>query len=130
MVDEKRPEAVFKMYLVVNTELAMDKGKIAGQVGHAVARLTRILERRNLAHGEPPRSAYDRWMDQGEPKIVLKGTEKLLLQLLAVYADKCAVVEVRDLGRTQIAPNSLTVVGFEPLDQRQAPTELASLKLL
>jgi peptidyl-tRNA hydrolase len=33
-----------KMYFVINDDLKMGKGKIAGQVGHATAKLSRLIE--------------------------------------------------------------------------------------
>jgi len=107
-----------KMYLVVDTTLGMDKGKLCAQTGHAVAALTRRLEAK-------PTASYLQWRDHYETKIVLKGTGPLLRQLRERYPEAHVVI---DAGLTQIPPNSLTVVGFPPLCYQ--PPELRDLKLL
>lgn len=110
------------MYLVVNTSVSMSKGKITGQVGHAVAHLTRKLER------SKNNVLYKEWLQTGETKIILKGTQELLEKLHDLYKD--ISVEIHDLGKTQIDAGTLTVVGFIPLRANTIPNELKELKLL
>ena len=107
-----------KMYLVVDSTLGMDKGKLCAQTGHAVEELVRRLEKK-------PTASYVDWCSKYHTKIVLKGNGELLRLLRAKYPEAVAVI---DAGLTQIPPNSLTVVGFPPLVHQ--PQELAQLKLL
>lgn len=116
------------MYLIINNSLQMKKGKIASQVSHVACRITRHLER---LHERP--KYYDYWLDNGEAKIVLKSSEKLLLHLIDKYSNKNKRLwcyYIRDDGRTQVKHNSLTCVGFCPIDKENIPNEIKSLKLL
>ncbi len=95
------------MYLMVNNDLHMGKGKIAAQVGHAVQALCEsILRDKNT-------DAYARylyWSSYGAKKIVLKAKESDL----KAFKDTAETVYIIDAGCTQIAPGSLTVIGFYP----------------
>lgn len=108
-----------KMYIVVNDDLKMGKGKIAGQVGHVVAQLIRKLEKSKT-------KSYKQWMSNNEPKIILKSSEKELISL----RDDRLTVEIHDMGLTQIAEDSLTVIGFIPLYSHEVPSSLKTMKLL
>ena len=123
-----------EMYLVVNADLGMGKGKIAAQVGHVVQLLTEKMLTEEMPSekmlGEMSSSSgwllvYDEWKRHGIKKIVLKATEKQLLELIADHPD---CVYIRDAGLTQIAPGSLTVVGFPP--QLKYGPILSKFKLL
>lgn len=109
-----------RMYLLVNSDLGMGKGKIAGQCGHAVQYLIEELVVR-------PIPAYTHWRENGAAKIVYKAPQHVLEMLLKKYPE---AVAVRDAGLTQIAPNSLTVIGFPPVKESRRPVEFANLKLL
>lgn len=111
----------WKMYIVVNSDLDMRKGKLCAQVGHAVAAWTRRLEAR-------PTEAYAQWVQNMEPKIVLKADQKTMDQLCAKYSDKLEVVT--DAGKTQVPAGSMTVVAFPPLPLTDQPPEIKQLKLL
>jgi len=116
------------MYLIVNNDLQMGKGKIAGQVGHASCAITRLLHGKNDSN-------YNKWLREGEAKIVLKATSSEILELLDKYnyentkeTNKC--LAVHDAGHTQIPANSLTVIGFFPVLKSKAPVEIKKMKLL
>lgn len=116
------------MYIIINNDLNMGKGKIAAQACHAACRVTRALHNQN-------NSNYNTWLRNGEAKIVLKATETEMLQLIDKYdnskskeTNRC--VNVRDAGFTQIAPNSLTALAFFPCFKKDAPTEIKNFKLL
>ncbi len=108
-----------KMYIIVNKDLKMGVGKIAGQVGHGVAKLTRILEKN-------PTQTYKSWVKTAEAKIVLKGSEKQMLELSEKY--KC--IQIHDAGKTQIPEGSMTVIAFPPMEYTEVPEELLEMKLL
>jgi PTH2 family peptidyl-tRNA hydrolase len=95
----------YVMYIFVNTDLKMGKGKLAAQVGHVVGEITEYVIR--TKHAE---ERYKIWKNTGYTKIVLKATEKELELLMK----EDEAFHIRDLGRTQIAADSLTVVGFLP----------------
>ena len=90
----------------------MSPGKIAAQVGHVVEALTdrintALYEDENVASLQ---IAFHKYRKTGHKKVVLSATEAQLKTLRRMPDAE----HVIDEGRTEIAPNSLTVVGFLP----------------
>lgn len=115
------------MYLFVNNDLKMG-GKACGQVGHAVGILVE-----ELCH--LPDQCFVDWKESTMKKVVLKATEKQLEDLVkgkdeTASFNNSTCVQVRDAGLTQIAANSLTVVGFRPMYKKDVPNEFAAYSLL
>jgi PTH2 family peptidyl-tRNA hydrolase len=102
------------MYILVNNDVKMGKGKIAGQVGHVVGLITEeIVHNYYVERTDSTIEAYNRylsWKKKGHAKIILKATEEEMVSL--IQEKEC--VYIKDAGKTQIAPNTLTVVGFYP----------------
>ncbi|XP_057506667.1 uncharacterized protein LOC130789903 [Actinidia eriantha] len=97
----------FKMVLVVRNDLKMGKGKIAAQCSHASLGLYK-----KLLHRAP--KALNRWEMCGQVKVVVKiETEEdfLILQERAKSLNLPTHTTI-DAGRTQIAPNSRTVMAI------------------
>lgn len=102
-------------YILVNKELNMGVGKIAGQVAHIQTIIDNKI--RNYANLKTPTPDlldairwYEQWFSVGpQTKIILGAKEKDLLKAIGMGA-----VGVRDKGLTEIPPNSLTAVGFIP----------------
>ncbi|KAI8540592.1 hypothetical protein RHMOL_Rhmol09G0275300 [Rhododendron molle] len=93
--------------LVVRNDLKMGKGKIAAQCSHATLGLYKKLLRR------APKS-LNRWEMCGQVKVVLKienEEDLLVLQERAKSLNLPTHVTI-DAGRTQIAPNSRTVMAI------------------
>ncbi|XP_066141779.1 probable peptidyl-tRNA hydrolase 2 [Euwallacea fornicatus] len=110
---EDEDVAYYKMTFVVNHSLKMGVGKIAAQVGHACLGLYRESLENGLA------ADLCQWEEEGEKKIVLKGssTEHLIeLQEKAKEA-KIPAYLVRDAGHTQIARGSVTVLSLFGLEE-------------
>jgi peptidyl-tRNA hydrolase, PTH2 family len=98
--------APYKMILAVNTDLAMGKGKIAAQCGHAAVGCYRVAHRR-IPH------AVQAWNLTGCAKIAVKCPEReytALLEKCRTYGIPYYLVE--DAGRTQIAAGSKTVLAL------------------
>lgn len=102
------------MMLVVRNDLKMGKGKIGAQCGHASVGVYQIQKRNNP-------KAVNIWENNGCPKIAVKvQSEKELLDVRnAAKRAGIAHCLIRDAGRTQIAPSTMTVLGLGP-----APAEL------
>ena len=103
----------YAMYIFINNDLKMDKGKIASQVGHVVQFVTEDIIRMGYetTKGVPEEySRYMKWKADGCAKIVLKATQEELDKLKTLPEAR----HIIDAGRTQIAPNSLTAVGLFP----------------
>ncbi|KAJ3704645.1 hypothetical protein LUZ61_008350 [Rhynchospora tenuis] len=97
----------FKMVLVVRNDLKMGKGKIAAQCSHATLGLYKKLLNR------APKS-LNRWEMCGQVKVVVKietEDEMLVLQERAKSLSLPTHIVI-DAGRTQIAPNSRTVMSI------------------
>uniref|UniRef100_A0A7N0TBF7 peptidyl-tRNA hydrolase n=1 Tax=Kalanchoe fedtschenkoi TaxID=63787 RepID=A0A7N0TBF7_KALFE len=95
----------FKMVLVVRNDLKMGKGKIAAQCSHATLGLYK-----KILHRAP--KALQRWEMCGQVKVVVKiesEEDMLSLQERAKSLHLPTHVTI-DAGRTQIAPNSRTVM--------------------
>ena len=100
------------MYILVNNDLQMGKGKIAAQVGHVVQQ---IIEDIIIKKYESKKilnicKDYDGWKNSGCAKIILKATKEQL-EILKNMDNARFVI---DAGKTQIEAGSLTVVGFPP----------------
>ncbi|EEE61816.1 hypothetical protein OsJ_16439 [Oryza sativa Japonica Group] len=97
----------FKMVLVVRNDLKMGKGKIAAQCSHATLGLFKKLQQR------APKSLR-RWERCGQVKVVVKiesEEDMLVLQGRAKSLNIPTHITI-DAGRTQIAPNSRTVMAI------------------
>jgi peptidyl-tRNA hydrolase len=104
------------MYIFINNELGMNKGKIASQAAHVTGIIVDEILRSSF--NNPTKESledynfYDKWMKNDMyKKIVLRASKEQLLELIKTEK-KCRYVI--DAGLTQIPPNSLTVVGFFP----------------
>ncbi len=107
------------MYIFVNQDLNMGKGKIAGQAGHVVGKLTERLVKN-------PTQEYLDWSQTLFKKIVLKATKQQIIDLCQLDG----ALVIHDAGRTQIPSGSLTVVGFPPRYAKDIPPAFAKYKLL
>ena len=96
-----------KMVLCVRTDLKMQKGKIAAQCGHA----TLGMYKKAVENDAP---LVDRWEERGQAKVALKvaGEDELKELKRAARAIGLLTHVVVDAGRTQIAPNSRTVLAI------------------
>ncbi|XP_047330918.1 peptidyl-tRNA hydrolase 2, mitochondrial [Impatiens glandulifera] len=97
----------YKMVLVVRNDLKMGKGKIAAQCSHATLGLYKKLMNR------APKS-LKRWEMCGQVKVVVKvesQDDMLNFQERAKSVNLPTHITI-DAGRTQIAPNSRTVMAI------------------
>lgn len=115
----------YKMILVVRNDLKMGKGKIAAQCGHAA-----VGAYQTAVHRFP--DALRSWNDSGCAKIAVKADSKE--QLLSIRKQALAlnfnVCMIRDAGRTQIEPNSITVLAIGPAEVEALDRITGHLKLL
>lgn len=95
----------FKMVLVVRNDLKMGKGKIAAQCSHATLGLYK-----DICSRAP--KALQRWEMCGQVKVVTKveSEEDMLALKVKAKESKLPCHITIDAGRTQIAPNSRTVM--------------------
>ena len=103
-----------RMYILVNEDIVIHKGKLAGQVGHAVA--VYFYQKGNT-------SLVDEYMNNFQKKIILYAKEELLQEL---EAD--GFISIRDKGWTDLEPDTLTCVNLGILDFNNIPTALGMIK--
>lgn len=108
-------------YIIVNTGLGMQKGKIAAQSSHAsVSVLDKVDD-----------DILDEWKSAGMKKVVLKvATEKELIELFEKAKRELPCALITDAGKTQIAAGSKTCFACGPVDETKGQRYFGSLKLL
>lgn len=116
------------VYIFVNEELNMSKGKIASQVGHAILKMYRFLINNNIDHSK--------WTNSGEKIVTVKISKQLINSILTEYNDKLIksntfnIFPIYDAGRTEVEPGSLTVIVSTPITYDKKPEFIKKLKLL
>ena len=114
----------YKQAIIIRTDLKMNKGKLVSQGSHAsIAAAYRTLQKNP--------EIFRNWFSSMK-KIVLKvNSEKELLDLKIKAAKKGLIVElIKDAGRTQIAPGSITALGIGPDLDNKVDEVIKDLKLL
>uniref|UniRef100_A0A383VZJ1 peptidyl-tRNA hydrolase n=1 Tax=Tetradesmus obliquus TaxID=3088 RepID=A0A383VZJ1_TETOB len=114
-----------KMVLCVNQSLKKGKGKIGAQCAHAA--ICAVLQL--LASDE---SLFVRWEQCGQRKIVVKVQDAQCMEALAAAAAAAghAAYIMRDAGRTQVAPDSQTVLALGPAPEAEIDRLTGHLQLL
>lgn len=127
----------YKQVYLINYDLGMGKGKIAGQVAHAA--IYYMEELLLYVEGLSPENKelfkrFTAWRNEGHgmmKKIVLKSSEeemkKILCDLTVKGIEKFAVY---DRGLTQIQNGSFTCIVVEPLEEEICDKLFGHLKLL
>jgi len=113
-----------KLAIFVRKDLDMRTGKIAVQVGHASV----------LAYHRGTITEYvdvEKWLEEGQKKIVLKvpGKELLIVRTRA-EGKGLATNLVIDFGLTQIAPNTITCLAVGPDEDAKIDEITAGFSLL
>lgn len=96
-----------RMYILVNQDIKINKGKLAGQVGHAVAQVF-WNQWKSLGKLVP---AMEEYMKE-QKKIILYCPQSKLEEL-----EKEGYITIRDKGYTDLEPNTLTCVNFGLIDK-------------
>lgn len=114
----------FKMVFVVRNDLKMGKGKAAAQCCHAAVSAYEAVSRTDP-------EMFRKWRMYGQPKVVVKTESEESLLQLAREARSLGLNAslVKDAGRTQIAPGSVTVLGVGPGPEELVNQVTGHLKL-
>lgn len=119
------------MYILINEDIKIGKGKLAGQVGHAVCTyMYRNFIRDfngNLVNINKDKQIFlDDYM-KAQKKIMLKCPQSKLEEL----EQEGKYIVIRDLGLTQLEANTLTCVCFGIFDKSSddIPNWIKELKL-
>lgn len=99
----------FKLVILVRTDLKMSKGKTAAQAAHAAVTCA-------LASKKNDSRTFDRWMSEGQRKVVLKVSSLQELYDFKAIADAQRMTNslITDQGRTEIPAGSVTCIGIGP----------------
>ncbi len=122
---KKSNSSEIKQVIVVRSDLELGKGKLAGQVAHAS-----VSGYQKVARAEPGLARA--WEDAGQKKVVVKVSgEKELMQLFEKIKEaKIPVALIKDAGRTQIEPGTVTCFSAGPWDGQELDRFTKELKLL
>lgn len=115
----------YKMVIIVREDLQLSKGKTAAQVAHAVLGVyKKAMEKQPLV--------VQQWEAIGQAKIVLSiPNEKDLLSLQTkAEGNGLTTCAIRDAGKTEIAPNTLTCCAIGPGTVSEIDSITGHLKLL
>ncbi len=112
-----------KLALLMRTDLDMGRGKIAVQAAHAA--VMAVLATRGSRDCRT-------WLDDGQPKVVLRvsGEDELSRLAAAALAAGLPVELVRDAGRTQLAPGTPTCCAIGPAESARVDALTGGLSLL
>jgi PTH2 family peptidyl-tRNA hydrolase len=112
-----------KLALVMRADLGMGRGKIAVQAAHAAVAATLA----GLGG-----AVCDAWLEEGQPKVVLKAVSAAQLEDIVSHARTASlpVEVVRDAGRTQLAPGTVTCCAIGPAETERIDLVTADLSLL
>lgn len=112
-----------KLVMAVRTDLGMGRGKIAAQVAHAA--VTAALA--SLGCGD-----FAAWLEEGQPKVVLRAVSGEQLQEIAGQAAAASlpVQVIQDAGRTQLAPGTPTCCAIGPAEAARIDAVTGELSLL
>lgn len=112
-----------KLVLVVRTDLGMGRGKIAAQVAHAA------VSAAVAGLGQP---RLRRWLEDGQPKVVLRAAgEEELTEVAGRAAQAGLAVElISDAGRTQVPTGTLTACAIGPDEEEAIDAVTGTLLLL
>jgi PTH2 family peptidyl-tRNA hydrolase len=119
----------YKQAIVLRTDIKMSKGKAAAQAAHAAVEAVLLV----LESGNPTWMTWlKRWRAEGQKKVVLKVNSER--ELLEIYEEArrlgLPASLIRDAGRTELPPNTLTAVAVGPAPARLVDRVTGKLKLL
>ena len=120
--EDERPRDL-KMYILVNKDVKIGKGKLAGQVGHAVnVYIYNIMKNGS----EIEKHLLDKYMSGEIKKIIVYDTQENLEEF-----EKDGYISIRDKGYTELDPNTLTCVNYGIVYENDAwATYPSTLKLV
>lgn len=113
---------MYKQVIVVRQDLKLPKGKMAAQVAHA------SLE----AYKKTDQRVVEEWEDEGVKKIVLKvpGLKELMEIKNKVKAEKIPYVVIKDAGKTELKPGTITCLGIGPVKESKIDKITGKLKMV
>lgn len=114
-----------KMWLAVRQDINMSKGKLAAQAGHAYGDLY-------LAAALHIPEVFQTYRDHATPKITVKAKNAEAIQRIVVECASANICceTVRDAGRSELEPGTVTVAAFGPAYYDELPKFLQRLQVM
>ena len=113
-----------KQAIILRSDLGMGKGKAAAQSCHASVMSC-------LKSVKKHEKTFQKWMGEGQKKVVLKVNSKTeLLELFEKAKKKTTASLVKDAGLTQLPPGECTAVSVGPDTNEVIDGLVSHLKLL
>jgi PTH2 family peptidyl-tRNA hydrolase len=121
-VESESREFRWKQCLVIRGDLKMSCGKISAQAAHAAV----------AAFERCDRETRERWLTEGQKKVVLKVKDERSLHELKTIADArgIAAALIQDAGLTELPPGTTTALGLGPARTEEMDRITADLPLL
>ncbi len=113
---------MYKQVIAVRKDLKLDKGKLAVQVAHASLG----------SYRESPAGVREEWEQEGGKKVVAEvaGLKELLDLQKKARALGLPHSLIRDAGRTQLKPGTITCLGIGPAQEEEMDKVTGRLKIL
>jgi len=116
----------YKQVIVVRKDIEMSAAKLAVQVAHAS--IGGFIE---CVESDERKTVMDKWYsDSYQKKVVLQVHDMNALEKLIELAHNLGyrLFQVRDAGKTELEPDTLTCVGFAPMKNERIDILTGSLK--
>ncbi len=112
----------YKQIIVLRKDIKLSAGKIAAQSSHASTDAT--------LKSDPQK--VKAWRNEGMKKVVLKAKDQEELLSIKKEADKLKITTalIKDAGRTEIKPGTITALGIGPDKEEIIDKVTGKLKLL
>ncbi len=113
---------MLKQVIIVRRDLKLSPGKLAVQVAHASLEAYRRTDSR----------ARHAWEESGAKKVVVKVPDLKALLETQEKARKMKLPHalIKDAGRTELPPGTITALGIGPCPEREMDRVTRDLKLL
>ena len=113
---------MYKQVIVVRSDLKLSKGKLAVQVAHA------SLD----AYKKSDHKLRTEWEQTGAKKVVVKvsDSKELLMAFNLAKELKLPCSLIKDAGRTELAPGTMTAAGIGPAKESDVDKVTGKLKML
>jgi PTH2 family peptidyl-tRNA hydrolase len=112
----------WKQCLVIRGDIRMSCGKISAQAAHAAV----------AAFERCDRETRERWLSEGQKKVVLRARDERSLHELKTLAEArgIAAALIQDAGLTELPPGTVTALGLGPAMTEEMDRITADLPLL
>ncbi len=111
-----------KQVIAVRRDLKLSRGKLAVQVAHASLEAYKRVDSRSR----------DAWERDGSKKVVVGVQDLRELEELhrKARSKKLPCALIRDAGRTELPPGTVTCLGIGPVNEGEADSVTGNLKMI